>query len=245
MKKTEGISLGLKILILLVLDILTFIFVFSVWTILKFPLFPFALVAIIVSLILTNLFFLLSKKISTNFGLPVSVTVVASTFLYYLFVVAFTWLTYPVIRTRNYSIVNLFAFMLYLLVILGVYFMSVNTKKTLEVKEVEEERTLDLQFLMMATDNKMRDILSKKILDESDYRVLKDAKEKAFERLHMSTPFGRIDKKLILGQEERIKYEISKANDLLDGPIDKENCDEITTIFNEVYNLAKNREKLI
>lgn len=111
----------LKVISILLFDAITLLVVVSVWAIVNIPLFPLALISILFSLFILNLIVLFSGRAIQLFGIGSFVSTLIVSVLYYIFIMAFTWVSYAFIQPKWYLIAVLIATLSNFSIITGLY----------------------------------------------------------------------------------------------------------------------------
>jgi len=245
--KNNGITYLLKGISLAILDVVTLMLVFSVWALVNISLFPWALITILFSIFIVNIMVLVSDKCIRLFGIGVYTSALISTFLYYLFVMVFTGLTYFTISSKWYMIFTLIGLLLYVAVISGLYISGINKKQDIVKNEIERDKVLDLKIQLMTLNESINKCCD--FIEKADYSEMIKSFNQLNERAESSTPFGRIDKPVVEKFETQIKLELSEINEkiclLKSDEENKDSCKNIVEALNNVKAKIINREKLI
>lgn len=232
---------------LIILDVITFMMIFSVWALVNIQLFPWAFIAILFSLVLVNVVILLSRDGVMLLGVGVYASTAISTILYYLFVMVFTGISYISISTKWYMIIFLIATLIYFAIISGLYAAGVNKSKDVIRQMVEKENVLDVNLQLMDIMENIKSCSS--TIEKASYMAVIAAYDDMEERLKSSTPFGRTIKPIVLKSERQIIDKLYSLNEevILLKTMDESEmaCNSIIKVFLDVKALIINREKLI
>jgi len=247
MKTTNIVEYLFKGISLFILDIVTFLLVFSVWALINIRVFPLAFFAILFSLIMVNVVIIASKYFIKIFGVGVYASILTNTIIYYMFVMLFTGITYIEISSKWYMISFLFATLIYITIVFGLYVSGMNKNKDMQRQEIENNKVLDITMKLMNINESI--IKSSELVEKSYYTEIIKSFSDMEERLKSSTPFGRITKPIVQNVENKI---ISKLSDINDEAIllktleeNQKVCKSIIEALNDVKSLIINREKLI
>lgn len=245
--KNNTVTLLFKGISLLILDIVTFMIVFSAWALVNIRLFPWAFVAILFSLITVNLAIIYSEYGVKRFGIGAYVPALTSTILYYIFVMAFTGITYIGISSKWYIISILITTLVYIGTISGLYVSGNNNTSNMEKQAIEQENVLNVTLQLMKINENIKSCNN--LLEKSSYMAVMEAFIDMEERLKVSTPFGRTIKPIVLNLENQIIQKLDNVNeDLILLKTLEENqtaCKSVIEIISDVKSLIVNREKLI
>lgn len=236
MRNSIMISYVFKGLSLIIIDIITMMLVFSVWAIVNIPVFPMAISFIFLSLITLNAVIALSSRIIDEFGMSVFITAISSCVVYYIFIMIFTGITYIAISPKWYIICMLLASLFFIAINSGFIIANNSNNK-------EKEIMLDIKLIMLNATNALS--TCRNLVEEKEYVNLKVSIDRAFERINSSTPFGRTNLSEVIFKEKQIADRITEANILLSDNDNKIDTASIISIFDDVYNLTTNREKLL
>lgn len=245
MNNSKPVITAFKIIGLLILDILTMLIVFNVWKLNDYDVSNVALLFIFIALFLINACILLTSYISRWLGLPATSSLIYSSVIFYLATMAFTALNYDRITPTWYSIIALIMLLVYVAVVAGLYFSGTKKSEDIVKQENEKSQTADIKILMLSTRDTLKRLKGIAAVADADVDLLGKAVEKAFERIDFGTPFGRIGKDIIIKQEKLIAGKIEEANSLLANSEQSIDVAAVISIFDEIYNLAVNKEKLI
>lgn len=246
MNDTSKLEYLIKGIVLLILDIITFLLVFSFWTLLNFPVFLWSSSAILLTLMMLNGVILTSRYFIKSFGVGVYSSLLASTLLYYLSTMVFTGATYILIAPKRYVLLFLLITLVYILVVFGLFVSGVTKNQDLVRKEKEKEKMLDLNLLLFRINDNLRK--SKDYVDELCYFELSNAYTEMEERIRRSTPFGSTGKPVIENLETKILTKLQEINEsisslqYLEEKVGKDKS--IVDALNDVKIFTINREKL-
>jgi len=247
MNNTKQVTDILKLISIVILDIITFILVFSIWAIVNISLFPLALGAILFVLVLVNLMVLYSKGIIGVLGIGSYASMISITILYYVIVMIYTGLVYAVSTNKGYAITDLVITLFYLVVIAGLYISGSNHKLDSTSQDSEKEKTMNVNLQFMNIYDTIKN--SSDFIEVGKHNEIMNNFELAKERFSTSSPFGRISKSTVIDIETHIMLKLSQLNDnilLLSDLNNTENTYEnIVNKICEINTLIKNREKLI
>jgi len=247
MNNTKQVTDILKLISIVILDIITFILVFSIWAIVNISLFPLALGAILFVLVLVNLMVLYSKGIIGVLGIGSYASMISITILYYVIVMIYTGLVYAVSTNKGYAITDLVITLFYLVVIAGLYISGANHKLDSTSQDSEKEKTMNVNLQLMNIYDTIKK--SSDFIEVEKYNEIMNNFELAKERFSTSSPFGRISKSTVIDIETHIMLKLSQLNDnilLLSDLNNTENTyGNILNKISEINALIKNREKLI
>lgn len=140
MNDTSKLEYLIKGIVLLILDIITFLLVFSFWALLNFPVFLWSSSAILLTLMMLNGVILTSRYFIKSFGVGVYSSLLASTLLYYLSTMVFTGATYILIAPKRYVLLFLLITLVYILVVFGLCVSGVTKNQDLVRKEKEKKK---------------------------------------------------------------------------------------------------------
>jgi len=196
---------------------------------------------------MVNAVVLVTKKCIKLFGIGVYVSALISTFLYYVFVMIYTGVTYIGISPKWYLISIFTVTLLYIMVVAGLYIAGVYKNKDMDKQEAEQRKVLNITMQLMTINENIKSCCDS--VEQASYAALNEAFNDMDERLKSSTPFGRITKPVVLNIENQIISELFAINDnvvLLNGTNENQKtCEFITRLLKEVKALIVNREKLI
>jgi len=247
MKNSNVGTYLLKGIGLLILDIITLLLVFSIWTIVNIPLFPWALIAILFSLIAVNIVILATKMGIQLFGIGTYTSALIATLFYYVFVMIYTGVTYITISSKWYLVVILFITLIYIAVIAGLRISGTNKVQDMEKQGLEQSKVLDVTLQLMTIEENIKKSYS--FVEKESYDAMITSFNEMSERLKASTPFGRIRKPGVLHLENQIILKLSLTNDdiiLLKTTHDHQKISAlITEVFIDIKSLIMNREILI
>lgn len=247
MRNTNLVTYILKGLSLLILDVVTFMLVFSVWALVNIKLFPWAFCAILFSLILVNVLVLATRKCIQLFGVGVYASALISTSLYYVFVMIFTGAAYLWISPKWYIISTLIVTLVYIAIAAGLYIAGIKKSEDIIKQKAEQVKVMDINLQLMTINENIKNCRDS--VEQVSYFAMNEAFNDMNERLKSSTPFGRITKPVVLNMEDQIISTLFKLNDdvvSLNNTNDNEiTCRSITRALTDVKSLIVNREKLI
>ena len=190
---------------------------------------------------------LVSSKSIELFGVGAYASALICTFLFYIFVMVFTGVTYIGITPRWYVIITLIATLLYILVILGLCISGLNKNKDMLNQETEKAKVLDVTLQLMTIDANIKSCSN--FVEEESYAAINEAFVNMDERITASTPFGRITKPVVINLEDQIVLKLSAISDdvtSLKSISDQQKaCKSVVESLSDVKNLIINREKLI
>ena len=207
MGKTTSTSYTLKLLGLLVLDMLTLLLVFSVWVLVNLRVFPWALSAIILALVFVHIVVLRFGQAVQRFGVGATASAVIISILFYLFVMAFTGLTYIAITPRGYVTTILVGLLAYLSIMAGLYVSGNKKISDLADHQAEQRKGMEITLQMINIEQSLK--VSRKFVEEAPYQTMLKAFNSLNERLKASTPFGRTSTPSVLTMEEQIPEELT------------------------------------
>lgn len=229
-------SIILKVFALGIIDIITLFLFLSVWVIINIPVFPWALIFVLLSALILNIVVLSSKKIKENYGTSIFIIAVFSSVLYYIFIIAFTGFSYAVISPKWYIIISLIA----TLVLIGINSGFAITKAN---NYYEKDAMHNVKIIMMNTESALLD--KKNLMNIDSFKLLKSSVDKAFERIDSCSPFGRYSYTAVLELENQIIQSMVKAKNLISELDETKDIEEICVIFENIYKKVLNREKLL
>ncbi|WP_326908454.1 hypothetical protein [Sedimentibacter sp. MB31-C6] len=235
MENNKMLSWIFKGFSLLIIDVVTIKIVFSIWAILNISVFPMAICFIFLSLIILNIVIALSSRIIETYGMSLFITTLSSSVIYYLFSMVFTGIVYITITSKWYFIVMMLVTLFFFLLNVGYLNIRNNNK--------EKEYMTDIKLLMIHTNKSLEQ--NKDIIEENEYNNLKNSIERTFERINSSTPFGRISEINTIKKENEIIYNIEEVNSLLTDSSNVKDFNSIKKMFDNIYNMVYEREKLI
>lgn len=248
MKQGNGLSLVLKGIALLIVDIVSMLFVFSIWTLINLPLFPWSIAAVVTALALLNAVILLSSFIQKEFGVAVASAFIVLTTLYYLFVMIYTGIVYPFVSVRWYLIVTLLALGVFVIAATALLLLGRQKKEDDTNQNAEKSNTLNVTVLLLNIGGGIEGC--RNILSNEDFLLLMTSYNTLKERLDASTPFGRVNRPVVTTIENQIiskLSEISRALTELRYQTEKQHISvtSIITSFEIVKGFVQNKEKLI
>ena len=247
MKNRNSTSMILKMLGLLILDIITVLLVFSVWSLIDLPIFLLSIIAIFFSLILLNAAILSYDRAIERFGVGATVSCVATIIFYYLFVMVFTRFAYLTITPKWYTIIILVASLILLMIIAGLYFSGMNKAFDTYKQKMEQKKVLDITLQNINIEQCIKGYKGR--IEGSAYQSLVKAFDDMYERIKASTPFGRSTREIVIQMEEQISEKLSKIYEDLDLIKDTEGSTElaasVSKSMSDVKNLVINREKMM
>ena len=247
MENTNIVKYILKGFSLAILDIVTFMLVFSVWALVNIPLFPWAFCSILFSLVLVNILVLVSSKSIDLFGVGVYASAAISTFLYYIFVMVFTAVTYIGISPKSYLITIFIVTLVYIAIVSGLYIAGLNKNQDVIKQEREQAKVLDVTLQLMNINENLKSCSD--FVEQESYIAMIEVFNDMNERFKASTPFGRITKPIVQNIENQIITTLFSLNDdvtLLNKTNENQKaCESIIRVLTDIKALIKNREKLI
>lgn len=237
----------LKVISILLFDAITLLVVVSVWAIVNIPLFPLALISILFSLFILNLIVLFSGRAIQLFGIGSFVSTLIVSVLYYIFIMAFTWVSYAFIQPKWYLIAVLIATLSNFSIITGLYVAGSKKSEDLTNQKIQSDITTNTKIQLLNIKNEL--LYFQNIIGESSCNSALTTYAEMEERFMSSTPFGRKNEPMIIGLEQQISHSLKTIADEL-ALLKNLNSDaidlwEIKERMAEVKNQILNREKLI
>ena len=248
MKQGNILTLILKGIALLIVDIVSMLFVFSIWSLLNLPLFPWAIGSVITALVLLNVVILLSSILQNEFGVAVSGAFIIWSSVFYLFVMVYTGVVYSFVSVQHYLIVTLIALLVYVVVAASLFIVGKRKKDDDRQQEREKTNTLNVNILLLNIAKSIE--CCRRNLSSEDYWLLVTAYNAMKERMDASTPFGRINRPVVTTVENQIVSklsEISQALIELQYQTEKQHVSvtSIVTSIEIVKGFVQNKEKWI
>lgn len=244
MKKTGRILLAC--LALAALDAATLLLFFSVWDMAALDVFPFALLNIMAVTAIFNLTVLLMPYVRRSFHTVSPTGLIASAVLYDAFTLVATGLTYAWIEIKWYLVVAAAAFAAYLLSLVLICLAGRREADGSEPAVEERISAQDMQALLLELEAAVQNVQGK--LSPRQYESLCRAYADLRDRVYFSTPFGRINKPVVMDMEKRIADRVRGAIQRLAAPPASEAGEWIGPILSSLMDateLIKNKEKLV
>lgn len=237
----------LKLVSVGIVDIVTFLLVFSVWALFNLSVFPWVLIAITFALMVVNLIILFSENGIKVYGVGAYASMLATSIMYYLFVMIYTGFVYLVISPRSYVITFLIVTLAYVVIMAGLYSSGINHSNDMIRQNSEKVRVIDINVQLMNIEEGI--ISCSKNIEKDKQDALVSVFEAMKERLLASTPFGRISKPNVLDLEDKLTSKFFALNEtvqLLSSVSDKQDIYEsVIQSISEIKTLVVNREKMI
>lgn len=243
MKNTNLVTTLLKTVALIVVDVISLLFVFSVWMLDRYLIFPYAIMAVVIGLLALNGTILLSKNISDTVGTPISLQLTTASTLFYLAIMVLTALTHRTITDVWYIILVLVVLLVYTAAVTAIYIAGKNNQG--ETARREQEKFSSAQVNSFLNDISSRVESTSSFLQKEDYSNVCKHAEKAIERMKFGTPFGRVNTPAVIAQEQQIMQRLQEINGCLDTLSTSANVTGLNSMFEDLYSLAVNKEKLI
>ncbi|WP_458414828.1 hypothetical protein ACNQFZ_08405 [Schinkia sp. CFF1] len=241
------VSLILRGISLLLLNIITFVLILSVWEIKGTTIFPWAFSVTILSLIFINLAIIISDKIMKIYGIVSYAGVISSSLIYYIYIMIFTGATYDDISTMGYLIAILIGTLVYFSIISGLYVSSIHKNRDTDSLVIEQKEVMNLNLLLRAINESIN--YCKDFLSDDNVIIINHSFHDMNERLKASTPFGRTSKSGVLDMETQIKEKLSVLQNeitLLKSEENNQNkCKYIAQEFQNIKELIIDRERLM
>ncbi len=237
----------LKLIMVIIIDIITVLLVFSIWALMNLPLFPVAICAIFLSMILLDAVLLLPSEFAHKLGVASYSSLLVSTIIYYTATMILTGIVYNTITTRWYLILSLSFVLVYIFVITGLYISGLNHSEDINRQDTEKKRMLDANLQLMKINDNIRGCNG--MITVQQYDLITGEFDLLKERLLASTPFGRVTKPVILDMEVELLDQLNLLNDtILLLRIEKEQkkaLENTLRLISDVKSITINREKLI
>jgi hypothetical protein len=247
MGQTDSTLRTVKLIALLILDIITYSFVFSIWALVNLRVFPWALAAITLSLVFLHIVVLQFGQYEKRYGDAAVKSAAAVTILFYLFVMVFTGITYITISPKAYIVSILIATLVYISTIAGLYLSGTKKAADVEAQQVERSKSLDITLQMMELERGLKGTSG--LVEDTAHQAMLEAFSSLNERLKASTPFGRSAKPAVLNMEDQIKDKLSRISEdagLLTEAEEREKTTKtIVNSLKETKDLIMQREKLM
>lgn len=247
MRNNNAVENFFKGLVLVILDLITFILLFTPWALVNVRVFPLALLAIFTSLVFLNIVVVFSKFGIEQFGVGPYISILAMSFLYYMFTLFFTSLTYVWILPKWYIIGFLLATLVDFGVISGLYTAGKNKYADTQRQDQEKSNVLDMKLLTYRIQENLKK--SSSYLDKSAHLLMEQAFADMEERLKSSTPFGRVIKPIVRNVENDIVSQLESVNNSIISLRDKDDkeamCFSIVESIKDIKSLIIHRENLI
>lgn len=240
--KRSGVIFAVKIAVLALLDAGTIALLFFPRSILADALFPWMAANVLLALFLINLLVLALPVICTHLRVYSAAPPILIALLYFVFTLAFTYLTRSWIDPVWYSINSLLALGTYCLCMVSLRLASGGRRK----KQGPQVRMEDIQLLMLQMQACQHQL--QPLLDPREYDSLRKAMDSLRERLEFSTPFGRSEQPVVMDMEQQIYQRAGKLHRRMQALVDKnERQGDAHALAAEALamsELLKSREKL-
>ena len=206
MNKTNSVMTWLKGIALILLDAITMLVMFSVWSIVNISLFPWALIAILISLVLVNGLVILSSDVIKWLGVPTFASMAILTALLYIVTLIYTGIVYALASPREYVITILIFALIYIGAMIGLYMSGLAHSSDMVRMASEKERTESLNLLL----TEIKKVIGRlNLYFENDrYNKVLNSFDAVRERVQASTPFGRIMNPIVIEMEETLNAKL-------------------------------------
>jgi hypothetical protein len=247
MNKTNSVMTWLKGILLILIDTVTILVMFSFWPIVNISLFPWALIAILISLVLVNGLVLLSSNVIKWLGLPTLASMAILTGLLYIVTLIYTRVVYAFASPREYVITILIFALIYIGSMIGLYMSGLAHFADLARMASEKEKVASLNLLLTEIKNVMGRI--NLYFENEEYNKVVNTFDAVRERVQASTPFGRIIDPAVIEMEERLNAKLQGLQEEIEGLSSDSDLqkalDSMMRDLSEITILIRNREKLI
>lgn len=247
MNNSRHVTDVLKFISAIMIDIITLLLVFSIWALINLPLFPIALCAIFIAMLLLDVVIIIPKGTIRRWGIASYVTVLSATIIYYVFIMIFTGIVYSTITTRWYLILTLSITLIYIVTITGLYISGYSSRADVVRQETEKKKKTDINIQLMNIENSINHC--GKLMDHDRYMKMAGDFNLMKERLSVSTPFGRVSKPVVVDLEDKISVKLTALNEsisLLEKVSEQQKIlDDILELLSEIKAMIKSREKLM
>lgn len=236
-----------KLILVIIIDVITVLLVFSIWALINLPLFPVALCVIFISMLIFNAGLLLPSETIQRWGVASYSSLLVATILYYITTIAFTGIVYSTITTRWYLIFSLLFLLVYIFIIAGLYISGLNNREDIIRQATEKKKMLDANMQLMKINDSIRGCRG--IIESDKYGTITGEFDLLKERFLASTPFGRVAKPVIIELEAKMLDQLIILNDtilLLKAEKEQKKALEDTLrLISDVKAMVINREKLM
>ena len=240
--RRNGILFVVKLAVLALVDAGTIALLVFPRSILAEGLFPWMIANILLVLFLLDLLILALPVFCVLLRVNSAAPPVLIALLYFLFTLAFTYLTRSWIEPVWYGVGSLLALMVYLLCIISLRLTSGGRT----VKRGPQVRMEDMQLLILQMQTSLHRL--QPLLEVREYESLRKSLDSLRERLEFNTPFGRSEQPVVLDIERQIYGRADKLFHRMQHLISQgEQTRDASELVGEalaMLELVKSREKL-
>lgn len=234
--------IGMKLLVLMLLDVGTLGMAMIVWQIFSVSFFPLILLQILFALFALNIMTLMPIQAAQRLHIVSPGSLWLVTLLYFLLVMLSTWLSYRWVTAKMYGILSLLLLAAYLISVKAMH--TVQRRRTRRRNNSRRVQSQTVQMLVLNLSAALDGLQT--VVETRQYAGLCRAYDALRVQVERSTPFGHSDMPVVGNMEECIADRLSRLTKLVWQAEDTPGEEAVSQILSEllyVTELVKNREK--